>query len=120
MLARHRLNPNIKLEGLTCQDKPLVIFTSEDSHYSMLKGANWMGIGYNHVIKVETDSRGRMIPDKLRQAIRTCLEEGKTPLAVNATAGTTVLGAYDDLEALSEVTISSVSLLIILENDDFP
>lgn len=103
MLARHHLNPSIKTDGLTAQAKPLVVFTSEDSHYSVLKGANWMGIGTSNVIKVKTDEGGRMIPEELNKAIEETVRSGKTPLAVNATAGTTVLGAYDDLKALSEV-----------------
>lgn len=103
MLARHQLNPKIKTEGFGCQEKLLVVFTSQDSHYSVLKGANWMGVGANNVIKVKTDQGGRMIPEELKKAIEKAISEGKAPLAVNATSGTTVLGAYDDLQALSEV-----------------
>lgn len=102
MLARHQLNPKIKMEGL-CQSQPMVIYTSEDSHYSVLKAANWMGIGFNNVVKVKTDQWGRMIPEELRKAVHQTIEAGKIPMAVNATSGTTVLGAYDDLEAISEV-----------------
>jgi len=104
MLARHNLYPEIKTKGITGSEvKPLVIFTSEDSHYSVLKGANWMGIGTENVVKVKTDGAGRMIPDRLKEAILAAIDNGKVPLAVNATSGTTVLGAYDDLQSLAEV-----------------
>jgi len=104
MLARHNLYPDIKTKGIaSTQTKPLAIFTSEDSHYSVLKGANWMGIGTDNVLKVKTDYAGRMIPSELKKSIQMAIDDGKVPLAVNATSGTTVLGAYDDLSSLAEV-----------------
>ena len=56
-----------------------------------------MGLGTDNVIKIKTDSAGRMIPEELDLAINKTLEEGKVPMMVNATSGTTVCGAYDDL-----------------------
>ena len=56
-----------------------------------------MGLGTDNVIKIRTDSAGRMIPEELELAINKTLEEGKVPMMVNATSGTTVCGAYDDL-----------------------
>ena len=56
-----------------------------------------MGLGTDNVIKIKTDSTGRMIPEELKLAINKTLEEGKVPMMVNATSGTTVCGAYDDL-----------------------
>ena len=35
MLARHELYPEVKKSGLCAIKEPLVIFTSEDSHYSV-------------------------------------------------------------------------------------
>ena len=103
MLARHQLLPELKTTGLCGLQKPLVIFSSEDSHYSVLKGANWLGIGTDNVVKVKTDQSGCMIPQALEEAIKKVEEEGKVPLAVNATSGTTVLGAYDDLAAIGKI-----------------
>ena len=68
-----------------------------------VKGANWMGIGTDNVVKVKTNEKGEMIPEELDKQIQKCINDGKVPLAVNATSGTTVLGAYDDLKALSNV-----------------
>lgn len=42
--ARHRLHPDHKKLG-SAAFRPLVIFTSDQSHYSIQKGANWLGIG---------------------------------------------------------------------------
>ena len=39
----------------------------------------------------------------LEMAIKSCIEEGMTPLFVNATCGTTVLGAYDPVEDIADI-----------------
>ena len=44
-----------------------------------------------------------MIPAELDQCIRAAKAEGKAPFFVNATSGSTVLGAYDDLSGLAGV-----------------
>lgn len=62
-----------------------------------------MGLGMDNVISVATDSSGRMIPSELEKEILRSLESGQIPFFVNATAGTTVLGAYDPLESLTDV-----------------
>jgi len=102
MLARHKFFPEIKKTGLAGH-LPLVAFTSEESHYSIVKGANWLGLGVDNVVKIKTDSGGRMIPEELDKAIMSTKNNGKAPFFVNATSGSTVLGAYDDLTAIAEV-----------------
>lgn len=102
MLARHHKFPQLKTSGLFGHP-PLVALTSEESHYSIVKGANWLGLGVENVVKVKTDDGGRMIPAELDQCLERVASEGKVPFFVNATSGSTVMGAYDDLEALSEV-----------------
>ena len=54
LLARHHLFPELKSKGLF-GSKPLVAFTSEESHYSIVKGANLIGLGVENVVKVKTD-----------------------------------------------------------------
>ena len=39
----------------------------------------------------------------LQEAIKAAKREGKTPFFVGATAGTTVTGAFDPLEAMAQV-----------------
>jgi len=102
MLARHHLFPELKSKGMFGH-KPLVAFTSEESHYSIVKGANMLGLGVNNVVKVKTDKGGRMIPEELDKCIQQVISEDRVPFFVNATSGSTVLGAYDDLDKLSDV-----------------
>lgn len=62
-----------------------------------------LGIGTDNVIAVETDSRGLMIPSKLVSKIMEALTSGKKPFFVTATAGTTVLGAFDQFDEIADI-----------------
>lgn len=73
------------------------------AHYSISKGINWLGIGTDNLIKVKVDSRGRMIPEDLENKILQAKKEGKLPFFVNATSGTTVLGAFDPINDIADV-----------------
>ena len=72
-------------------------------HYSLTKAAHWLGLGTENLIEIATDESGRMIPTELEIAIKKSVQEGKTPFFVNATSGTTVLGAFDCLEPLADI-----------------
>ncbi|EDW51681.1 cysteine sulfinic acid decarboxylase [Drosophila sechellia] len=100
--ARYRHSPESKKNGLF-NAKPLIIFTSEDAHYSVEKLAMFMGFGSEHVRKIATNEVGKMRLSDLEEQVKQCLENGWQPLMVSATAGTTVLGAFDDLAGISEL-----------------
>ncbi|CAG0887599.1 unnamed protein product [Cyprideis torosa] len=100
--ARYKKFPQTKTQGLFGLPK-LTIFTSEDSHYSVLKAAHWLGFGTENVIKVKTDLWGTMIPEELEKEIVKSQERGEKPLMVSATSGTTVLGAFDPLDKLADI-----------------
>lgn len=102
LCARHQILPEAKLTGLGHHQ--LVAFVSEQAHYSYLKAANLLGIGIENLVKVKSDVDGKMIPEALESAIQQSLAEDKTPFFVGATAGTTVLGAFDLLPPLAEIT----------------
>ncbi len=59
---------------------------------------------------VPVDSEGRLVPSALSALIRRARLEGKTPLYVNATAGTTVYGAFDPLDEIAAYLPSGVAL----------
>ena len=44
-----------------------------------------------------------MIPEELKQQIKLSLERGDQPFMVSATSGTTVLGAFDDLNIIADI-----------------
>ncbi|RLU20663.1 hypothetical protein DMN91_007276 [Ooceraea biroi] len=101
-LARHHKYPKLKQCGLS-QMPRLVVFTSEDAHYSVKKLAAFLGIGYDNVYLVKVDSRGKMVVADLEAQIARAVMEGAAPFMVSTTAGTTVMGAFDPLREIGEV-----------------
>lgn len=61
------------------------------------------GLGSAAAWSVQVDEKGCMIPSDLERLIQLAKSQNKTPLFVNATAGTTVLGSYDPFPQLSEI-----------------
>jgi glutamate decarboxylase len=100
-IARDTLYPDTKLNGNGNYN--FVLFTSLHCHYSVEKAAKALGLGRAAVTSVPVDEAGCMIPGALREAVLQAKASSKTPLYVNATAGTTVLGSFDPLRAISKV-----------------
>lgn len=70
-LARFRYNSTLKEKGMfSCE--PMTILKSEDAHYSIEKGASFLGFGTDNVVTIKTDDRGRIIPKDLEHKIRQC------------------------------------------------
>ncbi len=101
VMARDAKDPNCRTEGMS---QPMVVYTSKESHYSNGKNASFAGIGKNNIRYISADSKGRMIPEKLEKQIIEDLEEGLLPTYVNVTAGTTVLGAFDPIDKIADIT----------------
>ncbi len=101
MLARHSVCPDIKSRGYN--GKQLVAYVSDQSHYSMRRAANVLGIGESNMIGVASDAQGQMCPLALEREIIDSKDQGKIPFYIGLTAGTTVLGAYDLVEASLEI-----------------
>ncbi|KAI4146648.1 MAG: hypothetical protein L6R39_003374, partial [Caloplaca ligustica] len=104
VIARNTLFPKTKTHGnAAVPSGPLVLFTSAHGHYSIEKAARMLGFGSEAVISVPTDPSRRMDPAALDSLIQQAKEQGKTPFYVNATAGTTGLGSYDPIRAISKI-----------------
>ncbi|XP_029140219.1 cysteine sulfinic acid decarboxylase [Protobothrops mucrosquamatus] len=101
-VARHHRFPDCKQKGHWAIPK-LAVFTSEECHYSIQKGAAFLGIGTDNVYLVAVDKKGKMIPADLEKKINQAKSEVSLPFFVNATCGTTVLGAFDPLPEIAEV-----------------
>jgi len=81
----------------------MIVYTSAESHYSIEKNAAFIGVGRDQVRKIDTDDQGRMLVNVLSDKIAEDILQGNTPFFVNATAGTTVLGAFDPIADLAVV-----------------
>lgn len=100
IMARDHKNTSIRANGIT---KAMTLYTSKESHYSISKNAALTGIGRNQVRLVNTNNKGEMLAEHLEKLIINDFNDGFQPFFVNATAGTTVLGAFDDIETISNV-----------------
>ncbi len=101
VIARNTLYPETKTAGNGSHR--FALFTSAHGHYSVEKAAQTCGMGSSAVCSVPVDGAGQMIPSALREAIGQAKADGKTPLYVNTTAGTTVLGSFDPFEQISAI-----------------
>jgi glutamate decarboxylase len=101
IIARNNLYPDSKTAGNG--NYKFVLFTSGHGHYSLEKAAQMCGLGSDNVWSVPIDSQGRMIPSELEKLVQKAKDEGRTPLYVNATAGTTVLGSFDPFQEISQI-----------------
>ncbi|WEW55187.1 Glutamate decarboxylase 2 [Emydomyces testavorans] len=102
VVARNTLFPHTKAAGIGGDQ--YVLFTSAHGHYSVEKAAQMLGFGSKAVWTVSVDEQGRMIPEALEELVTTAKSEGKKPFFVNATAGTTVYGAFDPLPEIAEIS----------------
>ena len=98
IMARDAYDLNIRAEG---NPGKMIAYTSKESHYSVPKNAALVGIGRRNVRFIKADEKGKMIPELLENQIQKDLEAGFVPFFVNATAGTTVMGAFDPIQELS-------------------
>lgn len=100
-LARLRVDPDCRERGHS--GERLVAFTSTHAHYSLEKAVMLLGLGRRSLVEVACDEGGRMRPEALAAEIDAARRRGERPFFINATSGTTVLGAFDPLPRLAEL-----------------
>lgn len=100
LMARDAYQESIPQEGV---NRKMTLYTSTESHYSVPKNAAFAGVGRQQLRYIPTNHRGEMEVAALQQQIKKDRAEGFAPFLINATAGTTVLGAFDPLNELADV-----------------
>jgi glutamate/tyrosine decarboxylase-like PLP-dependent enzyme len=80
-----------------------VLYCSSEAHMSMQKAAALLGLGHDAVRVIEVDEMFRMPIESIRQAIVCDLQNGETPIAVVASAGTTATGSIDPLAEIADL-----------------
>jgi sulfinoalanine decarboxylase/sulfinoalanine decarboxylase/aspartate 1-decarboxylase len=100
LMARDAFNSKVRFEGV---QQKMIVYTSKDSHYSIPKNASFAGIGRGNVRYIPVNKVGEMDPIELDKTIVNDIADGLHPILVNVTAGTTVLGAFDNVEAIDAV-----------------
>ncbi len=101
LLARNAVVPNARETGL--DGRRLVVYASDQCHYSLRKAAGVLGIGRERLRLVPSDARGRMRVDLLEAALDEDRDAGRSGMMIVATAGTTVLGAFDPIREIADL-----------------
>ncbi len=99
LIARNEAVAGARESGLA--GERLTVYTSADGHYSIRKAAGILGLGRDNVRQIATDGQGRMGVAALERALVEDLDRGCRPIMINATAGTTVLGAFDPIAEIA-------------------
>jgi aromatic-L-amino-acid/L-tryptophan decarboxylase len=99
--ARELVAPEARENGTPAG---LVMYTSEQSHSSIEKGAIAIGIGQKNVRKVPVDAEFRMRTDALAELVQRDLKAGLRPFCVVATVGTTSTTSVDPVPEIAGVS----------------
>src|SRR5438270_2608763 len=102
--AREQAAPNTRKLGLSGRNLPTFrIYTSDQAHSSVEKGAIVIGIGEDNVQRVPTDAEFRMDVSSLSERIASDLRKNFKPLAVVATVGTTSTASIDPVPEIAQI-----------------
>jgi len=105
--ARHRTAAragwDMRTEGLQGGHPNLILYTSEESHSSIQKCVEQLGIGTKQLRAIPADEQFRMRPDALRRAIADDRSAGHLPFAIVACGGATNTGAIDPLDEIADI-----------------
>ena len=99
--ARERALPGSRHAGLA--GRRVAVYCSEEVHYSVMRAVELLGIGSDNLHTIPLDGLRRMRPEALADAIDADVAAGIVPVAVVATAGTTLTGAIDPIDAVADV-----------------
>ena len=98
--AREMVDPEARTAG---SRNDLVLYTSDQSHSSIEKGAIAVGVGQQNVRKVPSDPEFRMRADALARMVEDDKRAGKRPFCVVATVGTTSSGSIDPVPQIADI-----------------
>ncbi|RDV28201.1 aminotransferase class V-fold PLP-dependent enzyme [Alteromonas aestuariivivens] len=98
--AYEQLGCDPALSGL---NRPGRIYASAECHHSVQRAAAVLGLGRSSVIKIATDSQGRMRPQALLGRLLADQGNEAVPVAIVANAGSTNHGAIDPLRDIGQI-----------------
>lgn len=104
--ALTRANPAYGHDGMHAFREKPTIYVSEDAHLAWHKIAHQVGLGRSAVRLVATDDKGRMDPNALVATIKADRLNGRVPVMIVATAGTTGAGIIDPVARAAEIAFA--------------
>ncbi len=97
LCALTRAHPGFAADGARAYSGAPLLYVSKECHLAWIKIAHQIGIGRNAVRFVPTDGTGRMDLQALETMLAADRGEGRVPVMIVATAGTTNAGMVDPL-----------------------
>lgn len=94
---------DVRKEGVQAAPRPLVLYASEETHSSVQKAAEVLGLGHAALRRIAVGADYRIDLDALAAAVAADRAAGRQPFCVVGNAGTVNTGAVDDLAALADV-----------------
>ena len=79
------------------------VICSENAHFSVQKNMAMMGMGFQSVVTVPSNTNAQMDLAALERTLAELKAEGKIAACIVATAGTTDAGAIDDIKAVRKI-----------------
>jgi aromatic-L-amino-acid/L-tryptophan decarboxylase len=101
--ARDSVSADLISRGVRAAGADLVIYASEQCHYSIEKSADILGLGRQSLRKIPTDDQYHIRIQDLRKAIDNDRLEGRLPCCIVGVAGATSTGVIDPLSELAAI-----------------
>lgn len=97
------LKQDVRRLGMAGLSGRPTVYTSDQTHSSVDKAMQLLGLGRENLRKVAVDAAFRIRLDVLESMIAADRSEGCIPVAVIANAGTVNTGAIDDMQAIAAI-----------------
>ena len=101
--ARDRVYSQAKDAGLRGAAGDLIVYASDQCHYSFIKSVDILGLGRDNLRRLPTDNNFHLRADLLREAIAEDKRQGNIPCAIAGAAGATSTGVIDPLDELADI-----------------
>jgi glutamate/tyrosine decarboxylase-like PLP-dependent enzyme len=94
---------DVETEGLGAEGAGFRVYASGPTHSCVESALRLLGLGRRALRRVNTDGRGHIDVEHLRELVADDRTAGLRPLAVVGNAGTVDVGAIDDLDRVADV-----------------
>jgi aromatic-L-amino-acid/L-tryptophan decarboxylase len=94
---------DVRGAGLQSCGKRLIVYASSETHSSVQKGVELLGLGHDNLRLIPVDTAFRIDLPQLEAAITADRAAGFRPICLIGNAGTVNTGAIDPLEALRDI-----------------
>ena len=104
LVARHSADEQrIRRYGVRGTERPLVLYTSTETHSCILKAVEVMGLGSDALRKAPVNAAYQLDISALQTMVDADLAAGMHPFCVVGNAGTVNTGAIDPLDAIADL-----------------